>query len=240
MPDRTVNQITDAAYRKNAVKSPTSTQDGYALEAFQDMLSSWSVEGLIVPNYVTENFTLTVGQAVYTIGVTGDSPDLVTSTGRPLRIINAFFRISSVDYPINVDMTKSEYAKITQKSLNLRPRSLYYDPQYPTGKIKFSDACDTAYDFHMQSEKALTDVTAKTDTLSLPLAINETLVYNLALRLGNELKSKLSDDVRRIAIESKRALEDYNAIEKLADTVSLDNAIVSNRYSRSMDYNRGY
>jgi len=237
MPDRTVNQITDAAYRKNGVKSPSTIQDTNALYEFQDMLSLWSIEGLLVPNYVTENFTLTIGQAVYTIGVTGDSPDLITATGRPIRITDAFIRISNDDHEVDVSMTKNEYAEIRSKDLEARPLRLYYDPQYPKGKIKFDVECDVAYDFHLISEKPLAAVTAKTDTLSLPLGINQTLVYNLAIMLSSDLKSELSDDVRRIALDSKAALENLNAIEKLSGPVELDDALVAGR--GRMDFNRG-
>lgn len=230
MPDRTVNEISDAAFRLNGIKSPTATNDANALIAFQDMLSSWSVEGLIVPFYTTENFTLTIGQAVYTIGVTGDSPDLVTTTGRPIRIIKAFIRIDTFDHPVDVFMSKTEYARIHFKALEVRPRRLYYDPQYPKGTIRFNREADAAYDFHLISEKPLADVTAKTDTLSLPLGINEALVYNLALRLSIGRNNKLGDDTRRIANDSKRALENLNAIEKLSDGVGLDQAIVHTHF----------
>ena len=241
MPDRTVNQITDAAYRKNGVKNPSSTQDSNALFEFQDMLSIWSIEGLMVPYYVTENFTLTSGQAIFTIGVTSDSPDLVTATGRPVRIVAAFFRISNVDHEIDVYMNKLEYARIRSKDTETRPDRLYYDPQYPNGKIKFNVECEDAYDFHLISEKPLAAVTAITDTLSLPLGINQVLVYNLALLLGIDLKTKAGQKVAMIADRSKTALENRNAIEKLSGPVRLDRAITRNdKYDRTIDIKRGY
>ncbi|MEE8208247.1 MAG: hypothetical protein V3T88_04735 [Nitrosomonadaceae bacterium] len=235
MPDRTVNAITDAAYLKNGIKSPTTVQDSNALAEFQDMLDSWSIEGLIVPHYVTENFTLTIGQAIYTIGVTADSPDLVTATGRPLRITDAYLRIDGLDYFIDVYMNKTEYNEIAMKDLEIRPRRLYYDPQYPNGKIKFNVECEAAYDFHIISEKPLAAVTAIGDTLSLPLGINRALVYNLAIGLTGGIKNKISDDVRRIAKESKEIFENYNSIEKLEGPVHLDSAVTKNsnyRYGR--------
>lgn len=207
----------------------------------QDMLSLWSIEGLIVPYYVTENFTLTPGQAIYTIGVTGDSPDLITATGRPIRISAAFFRISNVDHEIDVSMDKLEYARIRSKDTETRPGRLYYDPQYPNGKIKFDVECEDAYDFHLISEKPLAAVTSISDTLSLPLGINQVLVYNLAIMLSIDLKTKLSNDVRNIARNSKAALENRNAIEKLSGPVLLDRALSRNdRYGRTIDIKRGY
>jgi len=102
---------------------------------------------------------------------------------------------------------------------------LYYDPQYPNGTIRFDAESDLAHDFHLVFEKVLVDVTAKTDTLSLPLGINRALVYNLAVGLSIELKSKLKDDVRVIATQSKAALEKINTRFQINPT-KLDCALV--------------
>lgn len=230
MPDRTVKNITDAAYRKNGVKNPSTDQNSNALYDFRDMLSAWSIAGLLVPYYVTENFTLTIGQAVYTIGVTADSPDLETTTGRPVKCVRAWIRQSNYDYPVDVGMSEKEYGEIAKKDTTQRPTRLYYDPQYPNGKLRFNYESDLAHDFYLVSEKALADVTALTDTLSLPLGINEALVYNLAIRLSVDLKSKLKDDVRRIAIESKNALERVNYRNKSQNPALIDSGLTVGVY----------
>jgi hypothetical protein len=225
MPDRTVNEITDDAYGLTGNTSPTAAEDTKALRFFQNMLSSWSAQGLLVPYYVTENFTLTIGQAVYTIGVSGNSPDLVTATSRPIKPVRAWIRQSDNDHPIDVRMSEREYGEIARKDTTQRPTRLYYDPQYPNGTIRFNYESDQAHDFHLVSEKPLTDVTAKTDILNLPLEVNEALVFNLAPRLSGGIKSKISDDVRRIAVESKAVLEKINTRFQINPT-KLDNALL--------------
>lgn len=230
MPDRTVNQITDDAYFLNGILNPKAAQDTTALRFFQNMLSSWSASNLLVPYYVTENFTLTIGQAIYTIGVTADSPDLVTTTGRPIRIKRAWIRQSNFDHFVDVRMSEKEYAEIVKKDTTQRPDRLYYDPQYPTGKIRFNYESNLAHDFHLVSEKTLVDVTAKTDTLNLPLEINEALVFNLAIRLSVGLKSRLSNDTRVIAKDSKERLETVNYLNKLQNKTAMDNGLVVGVY----------
>lgn len=224
MPDRTVTQIIDAAYRKHNKTTPTSTERSNALIDFQDMLSSWSIDGLLVPYYVTENFTLTIGQAVYTIGLAANSPDLETATGRPIKPIRAWIRQSNNDHPI-VTMSEREYGEIARKDTTQRPTRMYYDPQYPNGTIRFNYESDLAHDFYLVSEKPLAEVTAIGDTLSLPLGVNRALVYNLAIDLAGGTKSRISDDVRRIAKESKDALERVNLLNKINPT-KLDNALL--------------
>lgn len=236
MPDRTVNQIIDAAYRKCGVQAPTSVQDGYALAEFQDMLDAWSIEGLIVPYYTTENFTLTIGQAIYSIGTTADGADLETATGRPVRIKRAWIRESNYDYPV-IEMTEKDYARITKKDETLRPKRFWYDPQYPNGSIKFDVEASKAYAFHIISEKPLAAVTAITDTLSLPLGMNRTLVYNLALGLSAELDVEVSKETTAIAVETKNALEQVN-LKARRNQSQVDSALtaISSRGSRQVRF----
>ncbi len=238
MSDMSGQELITAAYRKGGIKDPTTQQSTDGLQDLQNMFSSWSAEGLSVPNFVTENFTLTVGQAVYTIGVTGDNPDLITATGRPIRIVDAFIRISNNDYPVSVNMTKKEYNNLLSKDTEGRPRGLYYDPQYPTGKIKFNYEADVAYDFHLISEKPLTNPSALATTMSIPLEYNLAIITNLAILLAPDDDNKLPQDIKDIAKESKESLEKYNAIDKLSDTVTLDRAITHGG-GTIMDINSG-
>ena len=221
MPDMTASEIITASYRKNGITSPTTQQLTDGLQDLQNMLSSWSAKGLVVPFYTTENFTLTIGQADYTIGATGD-----LTTVRPLRITDAFIRISNYDYPVDVNLTKSEFNRIAQKDTEGRPRCLYYDPQYPDGKIRFNYEADVAYDFHLVSEKPLVNPTATTTTFSISLEANLAMVYNLAILLSHDSDNQLSPDVIATAIESKETLESINAVDKLRDPVTLDSALV--------------
>jgi hypothetical protein len=230
MADRTVNAITDAAWGLNGIAAANveSADDTFALDRLIDMLSSWSAKGIVIPYYVTENFTLTTGQAVYTIGLTGDSPDLVSTTGRPIRISQAWIRQSNNDYYIDVNMTKEEYALLVRKDTTQRPTRLWYDRQYPKGKIRFDYESDTTHDFHIIAEKPFDEIntiTALTDTLSLPEELNEAMVFNLALRLASNKNNKLSDDVRRIARDSLDTVEELNSIDRLSDINRLDPAI---------------
>ena len=238
MADMTAQEVITASYRKCGVKSPSTQQLTDGLQDLQNMLSSWSADGLIVPYSVTESFTLTVGQAVYTIGVTGDSPDLTTSTGRPVKITSAFIRISNVDYPINTDMTKREYNALSSKDTEGRPNELYYDPQYPLGKIKFNYEADSAYTFHLVSEKVLVNPTAQGTTFSIPLEYNRAMVYNLAIELAVDNDIQLSAEVFNIANRSYGIIENINALDQLISGVGVDSAILS-AGTGSMDINRG-
>ncbi len=239
MADMTALQVITASYRKVGKINPTTQEKADGLEDLQNMLSSWSAEGLMVPNNVTETLTLTTGQAIYTIGEDG-TPDF--DTVRPVRLISAFFRISNIDYPIDVNMSNEEYSRVSAKNLELIPSRIYYDPQYPNAKLKFDYEAQSALSMHLTSEKILTNPTATTTTFSIPLEYNEAMVYNLAIRLTPDNNTKIHPAVVVIADRSMQTIENLNANERLDDPVRLDSALVFGRNSRagSMDINRGY
>jgi len=237
MANMTAQQVIESAYRKNGIMTTSSTQLANGLTDLQNMLSTWSADGLIVPSFVTENFTLTAAQSVYSIGDAGGE-DL--STVRPNRVKSAFIRISNYDYPINVNMTRSEYLLIPDKTTQGRPRRLHYDPQYPSGSIKFDYAADTTYDFHLVSEKPLTNPTAQATTFSVPQEFNTAMILNLAIALSHDNDNSLPDTLIRDAERSLESIMANNMGERLEFSSGLKEFVVGFGNSGTMDINRGY
>jgi len=222
----TANTITDGAYRLNSILNPSTAQDDSGLEALNNMISSWSAEGLLVPYNTIESFTLTVGKSTYTIGSGGEF-----NTVRPLRIIDAFIRDSnSDDYSVDVSMTRAEYNAIAQKDAEARPTRLYFDPQYPKGKIYFNCEPETAETLHLTSEKTITELAALSTTVDLPAFYKETLVYNLAIRLSQELDNQLAKETLEIAMFNKNTIENINARDKTFKQTKFDSALINELY----------
>ena len=222
----TANTITDGAYRLNSILNPSTAQDDSGLEALNNMISSWSAEGLLVPYNTIESFALAVGKSTYTIGSGGEF-----DTVRPLRIIDAFIRDSgSDDYPVDVSMTRVEYNAITQKDAEARPTRLYFDPQYPKGKIYFNYEPDTAETLYLTSEKTITEFAALSTTVDLPAFYKEALVYNLAIRLSQELDTQLSKVTLGIAMFSKNTIENINARDKTFKQTKFDSVLTNELY----------
>ena len=238
MPDMTAQEMVTASYRKIGIINPNSQKLADGLQDLQNMLSLWSVKGLLVPDNVTETLTLTQGQAVYTIG---DSGGADFDTVRPVRLISAFFRIDTTDFQINVKMTQLEYSRIRTKSLEIRPRNVYYDPQYPNAQLKFDYEADAALAMHLTSEKILAIPTTLATTFSIPLEYNEPIIYNLSLRLSPDKNSKIHPSVFEMAARGMEIIEGYNAVEKLSDPIQLDRAIVFGPIRRGgMNHKRGF
>jgi len=96
-----------------------------------------------------------------------------------------------------------------------RPTRLYYDPQYPLGKICFDYLPESAETFYVRSEKPLTELVTLDTEIVLPLEFKEALIYNLAIRVHTEEDTILSPFVYDIAGHSKTTLENLTAKDRL-------------------------
>jgi len=223
----TVQQIINASYNKIGLLIITSTKSDKALVSLNNMLSSWSAEGLVVPYRTSESFPLVVGKSSYTIGASGEF-----NTVRPLEIISAYIRDSSnSDHPVAVTMTQQQYADIVDKTISTRPGRLYYDPQYALGKIYFESEPDTIETLYLTSEKAITEFASLTAAVVLPDYYKEALVYNLAIRLALDEEIEINQYVTAIAITSKNTIENIAAKDKLFRISKMDNALLNNNNS---------
>ena len=112
------------------------TQDTLASQDMDDgidtlnlMLDSWWNSSLAVYAFKQENFPLSAGVGAYTIGTGG-----TFNTDRPTRIVNAFARYQSVDYPVK-PIDRLQYDPIPYKTTQGIPMVLFYDSAYPLGTI---------------------------------------------------------------------------------------------------------
>lgn len=175
----TVNDITDGAYKKVGILSPSSDQDDDALDALNNMLAAWGVEFL---NYYLVDETLTVvTTATYTIGSGGD-----LDTTRPISLENAYLRNSNdVDFPLRV-VSYIERSHIAQKDTETRPRRVCFLPEYPLAKLVFDSEPTDTYTAYLTFRKGFAEYTAITDTVTLPGEFREAIIYNLAVKLAED------------------------------------------------------
>lgn len=212
----TAQTIIDAAYRKIGEKNPTTDDSTEALENLNNMISSWGIE-LLNYYYPRENFTLTAGDAEYTIGDSGDF-----DTVRPITVNSAFLRDSNgSDYPLKV-ITIKDYDSIKVKTWEGRPESIYFVTEYPLAKIIFDCEPSEAYTLYLTSEKNFTEFTTVTTTFSLPDEFKEAIVYNLALTLAEDRGKPVPDYVVRKAKDLKEQLAFIRSVNRPAPEATFD------------------
>lgn len=189
-------------------ESPTADEQSDALNALNEMLSSWSNERLLAYYRVREEFTLTSGQSSRTIGTTGN---FVTS--RPQEIEEATIEDQSAsptaEYGLQI-LSFSEWAAIIQKDSTADvPTKLYYEPTYPNGTLNLWPVPSAANKIVLYSRKPLSSL-AIGDTLALPPGWEEALRYNLAVKIAPEYGVAPQMEVKEIALTSRAAIEGTN------------------------------
>lgn len=212
----TAQTIIDAAYRKIGEKAPTATDRTEALENLNNMISSWGIE-LLNYYYPRENFTLTAGDAEYTIGDGGDF-----DTVRPITINSAYIQDSNgYDYPLGV-ITVKDYDSIKVKTWEGRPENIYFVTEYPLAKIIFDCEPSEAYTLYITSEKNFTEFTGVSTTFSLPNEFKEALIYNLAITLAEDRQKPVPDYIIKRAKDLKEQLAFIRSVNRPAPEVTYD------------------
>lgn len=186
------------ALTKSDVPDDNEAQD--ALNSLNAILSSWSNESNKVYARTTETFSTVAGSSSYTIGV-----GHLFNTTRPIKIITAYTRDGSDDYPIDV-ITDENYALITSKSVRGRPYYMNYIPSSPDGVIKLWPTPDKVYSLTIISEKELSSVTLAAD-ITFPPGWQRALEYALAVDLAPEYGQPIDGALLGVAQDAIRKIE---------------------------------
>lgn len=204
-------------------ETPEASELNDALLTFNEMLSFWSAEYAPVFLETKESFSLTSNDGEYTIGSGADF-----NTVRPLRILHAFVRDGSNDYPLEI-IDQAEYAAIGDKTeQGSYPDFLYYDANYPTGKIFLWPLPGAGYTLHLYSEKPLTEPATLDDVLVLPPGHSMAYRFNLAVILAPEWGKEPPRTVENIARKTKLAIENANRENDFYRVRSDDALLVNN------------
>ena len=179
--------------RKSEALAADEAVDG--LSSLNDMLASWSNNGLLCVSRVWENFTVSAATS-YLIGAAQ-----TLNTVRPLSIKAAFFRIDNIDYDLEI-ISDEEYERISLKTLTTDfPRYISYDNAYPYGKIRLYP--QGAGQLHLLSEKPITNIASLSTTVDLPPGWNRAIRYNLAIEMAPEYGQEIPKAIVSMAQQSK-------------------------------------
>lgn len=224
----TAGDLITSAFLKIGVDAPTANQTASALTSLNNMVSSWGGD-LMAPSLTRENFTLTAGDAEYTIGSGGDF-----DTVRPIRIESAFLRdTDSYDWPLSV-MAAKDVNAVTYKATEAKPDGFYFIPEVTLAKIIFECEPDIAYGFYIESWKNFTEFTDTTTTVTLPNEYKEAIVYNLAISLAEDWDRVVSKTVQMRAQETRYLISAANAATRPVPTASFD-LLVGHTYNITTD-----
>ena len=166
-------------------EEPTGTEGQDCLVALNQMLDTWSADGLTIFTITIEDFPLIASQQTYTYGENGDF-----NSDRPIFIERASIVMSPngaqpIEYPIPIYTSQDwqEMVPVKNTTGNL-PLLIYDDGAFPQRNITFwPNATDNVL-VRFYREQKLTQFTKLGQLAAYPPGYMEAITYNLAVRLG--------------------------------------------------------
>ena len=174
-----------------------TTEEPHGLETGNKM----TIDGLVVTYDKTAVPITVISPTTFTYAITG-SPAASTGTmtcgdfavDRPIRIVGAFTRASSVDTPQAL-ITEQYWNNISDKSYAAAaPIKLLYRPSAPFGQVIFYPVPNTTPVLHLRAERMITQYTNLVDTQFLPPGYQRLLELSLAVELAPEYGSKAAPE----------------------------------------------
>ena len=205
-------------------ETPSSQMSQDALVALNQMIDSWNTERLSVFNTQDQVFEWPVGEITQTLGPTGDFVG-----NRPVLIDDAtYYRDpgTNVSYGIKF-INQQQYDGIAVKTVtSTYPQVCWVNMEYPNITMTIYPRPTRLLEWHIISVQEL-DQPATLDTeLHFPPGYMRAFTYNLAMEIAPEFGVEPSDQVKRIAMTSKRNLKRINNPD---DVMALPYAIVATR-----------
>src|SRR5262245_32284790 len=164
-------------------RAPSTTEANDALFVLNAMLDSWSTERLTVYHIPRDLYTLTAGKGDYTIGSAGE-----LNGARPVRIERAGIIIDISETPIEVHRDPTHWADVQLKTTQGIPSELHHENSYPLAILHLRAIPDMAYGLALYPWRALSQIAAITDPISVPPGYAEAIRVSLTLRLAQELQ----------------------------------------------------
>lgn len=154
-----------------------------ALTRVNFMLAQWNRSRYLVYHLVDLSVVST-GASVYTIGPGGDIDVAV----RPDRLENGnFFRQlvqsspNQIDYPLELLESYEDYNQIALKQLKSFGGAVFYDPDFPLGKLKLYPVLQAGlYELHILVKMILSQFTGLSQVLSIPNEYYQAIYLTLA------------------------------------------------------------
>lgn len=131
-------------------------------------------------------------------------------TDRPVRIVGAFTRMTTVDSPLGL-ITEKYWTNIADKQATAAiPTKLLYRPNYPFGQIILYPVPTGTPVLHIKSEKAISQFSSLTAVKGLPPGYQRMMELELAIDIAPEYGTKVSDTVLGSIKQNFQAVVDTN------------------------------
>lgn len=199
---------------------PNADEASDGLDAFNDVLETWSLQNLAVYGGDVETFATVPGQASYTIGATGN-----WVTARPVQDIDgAYCTVQGVDFPIGI-WTQAEYNSVAVKATqsNIIDRLAYIN-EFPNGIVKLFPTPQRAISVSLTIARVMTNAAALSDIIRLPPGYARALAYAVAVELTTQYGGGID-----VSGQAKSTLAYIKRANRVPPIASFDSTILGPR-----------
>ena len=178
------------------------------LQALNDVIETWNIEGLSLVGALPVSFNTVAGQSTYTLGTGGN-----WSGQRPMSITSAYCTVSGVDFPIGI-WSLEEWMAVPVKTLQQSIiERLAYVNAYPLGQVILYPTPASIVAVTLNYEDDIAQVADLNTVLTLAPAYARALQY----AVGQELQAEYGgSDVSAYARASKAILQRANRSSPVA------------------------
>ena len=204
-------------------ETPSAATSQDALLAMNQMIDSWNTERLSV--YATQDqiFSWPAGEIRRTLGPTGDFVG-----NRPVLLDDAtYYRApSGVSYGIKF-INQDQYNGIAVKTATSTfPQVIFVNETFPNVEMYIYPKPTQVLEWHFISVQELSQPATLATDLYFPPGYLRAFAYNLACEIAPEFGVEPSNQVKRIAMTSKRNLKRINNPD---DVMSMPYSLVATR-----------
>ena len=202
--------------------SAATAQD--SLVALNQMIDSWNTERLSVFATQDQVFNWTPGEIKRTLGPSGDFVG-----NRPILLDDAtYFRDPQTNVSFGIKfINQQQYDGIAVKTVtSTYPQVMFINMEFPNLEMFIYPRPTRLLEWHFISVEELTQPANLATQLAFPPGYLRAFTYNLAMEIAPEFGVEPSNQVKRIAMTSKRNLKRINNPD---DVMALPYAIVATR-----------
>jgi hypothetical protein len=205
-------------------ETPTAAMSNDALTAMDQMIDSWDTERLSVFSTEDQIFTWPAGLITRTLGPSGDF-----AGNRPVLLDDAtYYRDPGTNVSFGIKfINQQQYNGIAVKTVtSTYPQVIFVNNTYPDVTMTIYPRPTRDLEWHFISVQRLDKPATLSTTLLFPPGYLRAFTYNLAMEIAPEYGVEPSEQVKRIAMTSKRNLKRINNPD---DVMSMPYAIVATR-----------
>lgn len=201
--------LQDAVYELNAYragKTLTANDGVFCLGKLNDIFDLWNAKADAVWCDIFSAFTLTASLSPHTIGPSGAT---WTMAVRPVTLYSCSLNLNTqtpnVYEPIDI-IDRQTYEALSVPGISTAiPTAVYYEPDFPLGKLFFYPVPNTAYAVRLATRTLLAQV-ASTDSIDLPPGYKQALTLTLAEDIASGFGRQVMPKTEQRAREARAAI----------------------------------